>query len=255
MNDLFTVNHLQLDIDGKRILDDVSFSMKAGEKVAVIGANGSGKSSLISVLTGFLFPSSGTVLCEGKPIPPVSTPGELRAYRTKIGHMHQGLNLVERLSVLENVLVGRLGKNSSSATWFRKFRAEDHDVAIRALEQVNLAHKARQRTSTLSGGERQRVAIARVLAQETKILFADEPTSALDPFARQETADLLGQLSADLNLTLFVAIHDVDLLPKLCDRVLGMKHGKIVIDQNLASLETQKLKGIYGRSEEQYDQG
>src|SRR5690606_16714942 len=189
MTDLFHIDDVSLQLENHQILDGVSFRIEEGERLAIIGANGSGKSTLLNVLTGFRKPDHGSVRFKNQPVETLRKASDLRAYRAELGMVYQGLNLVGRLSVMQNVLIGRLGRNQSWRTVLRSFSSQDRQIAEEALKRVNLLHKAEQRTDSLSGGERQRVAIARAIAQESRIIIADEPTSALDPLASREIGE------------------------------------------------------------------
>lgn len=245
MSNILDVKNISLSLGSASVLENVNFSVKNGEKIAIVGANGSGKSSLLSVISCFLTPSQGSVLFHGQNVTRFNRNDQLRSYRSQVGIVHQGGNLVGRLSALENVLVGRLGKNHSPRTWMRKFTNTDRKTAEIALEKVGLSHKRDQRTDTLSGGERQRVSIARAIAQEATLLLADEPTSALDPKASRATADLLVQLADEFGLTLLLVLHDIELLPVVSNRVIGLCDGRIEFDEASEHLQPGQLARLY----------
>jgi phosphonate transport system ATP-binding protein len=158
----------------------------------------------------------------------------------------QEYNLVERLSVMENVLSGRLGYVSAWRAWMRKFSAEDVGRAFGLLEQVGMADFANQRADALSGGQRQRVSIARALMQSPALLLADEPTSSLDPRTSVEILELMTNQAKNLEIPVMINIHDVSLAQRFADRVLGMANGKIVFDGSPSDLKEEHLKTIYG---------
>ncbi|MBI5789938.1 MAG: ATP-binding cassette domain-containing protein [Rhodocyclales bacterium] len=212
-----------------------------GERVAVIGPNGAGKSSLLRLLTGFLKPEQGEIRVLGRS--PLANPGELRRLRGEIGQVLQGLHLVQRLSAIDNVLIGALGRLSGWRTWARWHRVEDIAMALAALQQVGLAERAGERVDRLSGGERQKVAIARMLMQGPRLILADEPTAALDPHAAQEVCALLAGAAA--GATLVSVVHNPDLLPLLADRVIGFKSGAPLFDLPVSMVDDVVFGVLY----------
>jgi len=245
MNPVFDVKEATLKIDGKTILEAISFAVQPGESIAIIGPNGAGKTSLIHLLTGFIAPTSGEVWFQGTNLSERATKQQQRNRHTSVGIVHQGLSLVGRLSAKENVLIGRLGKNKAITTWFRHFKPEDHRFADDALRKVGLLSKADQRTDTLSGGERQRVAIARSLVQEARVMIADEMTAALDPNASKEIAGLMSGLKEQLNLSIVSILHDLELLPIMAERVVGMANGSIRFDLPTKEIDDELLKNLF----------
>ncbi len=226
---------LTLEIDRLRIAH--------GERVAIIGPNGAGKSSLLRVLSGFARPERGVVAVLGRQV----SDAQVRSLRSEIGQVHQGLHLVQRLSVVDNVLIGALGRLSGWRTWTRCYRAEDSEEADAALRRVGLPAKAQVRVDQLSGGERQKVAIARMLMQRPRLILADEPTAALDPQAAAEVCALLAE--AARGATLVSVVHNPALLPLLADRVIGLRQGRICFDLPVAQVGAPELAMLYGRSE------
>jgi phosphonate transport system ATP-binding protein len=158
----------------------------------------------------------------------------------------QEFNLVERLSVIENVLCGRLGYLPSWRAWLRKFPQEDINQAFKLIDQVGLGEFATQRADSLSGGQRQRVGIARAMMQNPDVIMADEPTSSLDPKTSVEIMELLKQVSATQHIPVLINIHDVNLAQRFCDRIIGMSQGHIVFDGPPSELSPEHLKQIYG---------
>ena len=190
-------------------------------------------------------PTSGEILFRGQDLVRLSAP-ELRAARRHIGMVFQEYNLVERLSVIENVLCGRLGYVPAWRAWLRKFPASDVDRAFQLLDAVGLGDFATQRADRLSGGQRQRVGIARALMQEPDLILADEPTSSLDPKTSVEIMELIARRASERNIPVIVNIHNVDLARRFADRIVGMAKGEIVFDGPPAALQDSHLLAIYG---------
>lgn len=230
---------------GKPVLRDISFEVSGTSSVAIIGPSGTGKSTLIRCVNKLIPPTAGTVYISGEDITALSGK-KLRQARRKIGMVFQEFNLVERLSVMENVLSGRLGYVSSWRAWLRKYPAEDVQRAFELLESIGLLDFARQRADSLSGGQRQRVGIARAIMQEPHVLLADEPTSSLDPKTSVEIMELLVSLSEASDIPLVINIHDVELAKRFTSRVIGLSKGGIVYDGPPAELTNDHLKEIYG---------
>ncbi len=230
---------------GKPVLQDISFEVTGNTSVAIIGPSGTGKSTLIRCVNKLIPPTSGNVYVSGENITRLSGK-ELRMARRKIGMVFQEFNLVERLSVMENILSGRLGYVSPLRAWLRKYPQEDINRAYGLLESVGLIDFAQQRADSLSGGQRQRVGIARAIMQEPHVLLADEPTSSLDPKTSVEIMELLVSLSEQQEIPLLINIHDVDLAKRYTSRVIGLSKGGIVYDGAPADLTNDHLKEIYG---------
>ena len=229
--------------DGRALLDIDSLDIRHGERIAIVGHNGAGKSTLLRLLTGFMPAAHGTVEVLGRDLTVRPSDQELRALRREVGQIHQGLHLVARLSALENVLIGSLGRVVGWRSWVRYFPAAELARAEAALHAVGLLARARTRADKLSGGERQKVAIARLLVQQPKLILADEPTASLDPAAAGEVCHLLAQ--AARQATLISVVHNPSLLPLLADRVIGLKNGRIAFDLPLAAVDDQKLTNLY----------
>ncbi|MCL4761604.1 MAG: phosphonate ABC transporter ATP-binding protein [Burkholderiales bacterium] len=232
-------------VPGKPVLVDIDLAIEARGITAIIGASGSGKSTLIRCVNRLVDPTSGQILFDGVDLARLSGRA-LRHARRHIGMVFQEYNLVERLSVMENLLCGRLGFVSPWRAWRRSFPSDDVRQAHELLEVVGLAGFARQRADALSGGQRQRVGIARAVMQKPKLLLADEPTSSLDPKTSVEIMELLAGVARERGIPVLVNMHDVDLAKRFADRVVGMAGGRIVFDGPPDGLDDAELTRIYG---------
>lgn len=229
---------------GQKILLDVeSLHIQSGEHVAVLGKNGAGKSTLLKLLTGFISPQAGRVLVNNQPVYPHPGERKLRQVRSQTGQVFQGLHLVGRLTVLENVLIGGLAAMPRLRSWARLFTPIETQKAMDALHTVGMAGFSGVRADKLSGGERQKVAVARMLMQQPSLILADEPTAALDPTAARDTCELLRRVSHQR--TLISVLHNEALVPMLADRVIGLKAGKIVLDCPVDDQLEQRLSALY----------
>jgi phosphonate transport system ATP-binding protein len=230
---------------GQPVLRDVSFEIQSRGLVAIIGPSGTGKSTLIRCVNRLVEPTSGEILFRGQDIVQLTGP-ELRAIRRHIGMIFQEYNLVERLSVIENVLCGRLGYVPVWRAWLRRFSAADISRAFQLLDAVGLSEFANQRADQLSGGQRQRVGIARALMQEPDLLLADEPTSSLDPKTSVEIMELIANRAGERDIPTIVNMHNVDLARRFAERIIGMSKGAIVFDGPPQALKDSHLLEIYG---------
>lgn len=232
-------------VPGKPVLKGISFEVTGRSTVAIIGPSGTGKSTLLRCINRLIEPTGGEISVSGQDITKLSG-RELRLARHYIGMVFQEFNLVERLSVIENVLCGRLGFTPVWRAWLRKYPQEDINRAFELVEKVGLADFVKERADALSGGQRQRVGIARAVMQNPHIIMADEPTSSLDPKTSVEIMELLNEFSEAQNIPLLINIHDVDLARRFADRVIGMSQGHIVFDGKPDELDDSHLKEIYG---------
>lgn len=232
-------------VAGKPVLTGINLEIASDGFTAVIGPSGTGKSTLLRCINRLVEPTSGQIVFDGQPVTTLKR-AALRGVRRQIGMVFQEYNLVERLTVMENVLSGRLGYVSAWAAWLRKYPSADIDHAFELLEAVGLADFAQQRADALSGGQRQRVGIARALMQRPKLLLADEPTSSLDPRTSVEVLEILAQLAKQQNVPVIVNMHDVSLAKRFASRVIGMAGGQIVYDGGPEGLGDDMLKTIYG---------
>ena len=230
---------------GVPVLKGIDLTIAGVGITAIIGPSGTGKSTLIRCINRLVEPTAGEILFQGVDLAKLKG-AELRAARRKIGMVFQEYNLVERLTVMENVLTGRLGYMSAFKAWLRKFTPEDIEEAFNLLDAVGLASFANQRADALSGGQRQRVGIARAVMQHPEILLADEPTSSLDPKTSVEIMELMANLAGKRNIPVIVNIHNVDLAKRFCQRMIGMTGGKVVFDGTPAQLTDATLQTIYG---------
>jgi len=232
-------------VPGTPVLDDISLTIAGRGITAVIGPSGTGKSTLIRCINRLVTPTSGDIVFDGQDLTKLSGRA-LREARRRIGMVHQEYNLVERLSVIENVLCGRLGFVPVWRAWLRKFKREDIARAFDLLDAVGLGDFAQRRADQLSGGQRQRVGIARALMQEPALLLADEPTSSLDPKTSVEIVTLMAELAGARGIPVIVNIHNVELAKRFAHRIIGMAGGKVVFDGPPSDLRDSHLQVIYG---------
>ena len=233
---------------GDKALRDVSVRIDGREVVAMIGPSGAGKSTFVRCINRLVEPTTGKVLLDGRELTGLDE-DELREARRNVGMVFQEYNLVERLTVMENVLSGRLGYVSNWAALRRNFPPEDVERAYELLDLVGLDGMEDKRVDELSGGQRQRVGIARAVVQEPKIVLADEPTSSLDPETSRDVMELLTDIAVERDVPVLINIHEVDLAERYADRILGLHGGKLVFDGPAADL-TEESKGVIYRGEE-----
>ncbi len=240
--------------DGTRALDGVDLRVDHGELVAIVGLSGAGKSTLLRCINRLIEPTDGSIRyvpLNGKPAFEVTDlqGNALRQYRSNVGMIFQHFNLVPRLSVLLNVLAGRLSHVGTFASLFHRFPGEDIERALAALKRVGIVEKAYQRAGELSGGQMQRVGIARALVQDPEILLADEPVASLDPATSSDILNHLRTICTEDGLTLLINLHSVDLVRRFCRRALGFRAGKKVFDGPTDGLGREQYREIYGVEE------
>ncbi|RZT42807.1 phosphonate ABC transporter ATP-binding protein [Cupriavidus agavae] len=233
----------------RKALDDVTLHIAPGEMVALLGASGSGKSTLLRHVAGFVTgdAGSGEILVNGRT---VQRNGRLardvRRVRAEIGFVFQQFNLVGRLPVITNVLVGMLTRIPAWRSLTRIFKAEEVQAGLDALAQVGIDDYAFQRASTLSGGQQQRAAIARTLVQNARVILADEPIASLDPESSRRVMSLLSQINRTRKVAVVVSLHQVDVAMRYCPRVVALRQGKVVYDGPSAALTPGMLRDLYG---------
>jgi phosphonate transport system ATP-binding protein len=230
---------------GDEALQGVSFAIDSDETVAIIGPSGAGKSTLIRCINRLVEPTDGRVVLDGKEVTQLSK-SNLKAARKDMGFIFQEFNLIERLTVMENVLMGRLGDVSVWDCFRRNFEEEDVRRAYELLEQVGIAGLENNRADELSGGQRQRVGIARAVMQDPKILLVDEPTSSLDPESSHTVMRLLREITEESDTPALINIHDVDLAKEYGERIIGINDGSIVFNGSPDELDEQEQNRIYG---------
>ena len=233
---------------GDLALDSVDLDVPAGQVMALIGPSGAGKSTLIRCVNRLVEPTAGQVMLDGQDITRLGSAG-LRRARRRMGMIFQEYALVERLSVMENVLSGRLGYTGFWASWFRRFARADVAEAFRLLDRVGLTEMADKRADALSGGQRQRVGLLRALMQNPALLLVDEPTASLDPKTSRQIMRLLVELCQERGLAAIVNIHDVALAQQYARRIVGLRAGRIVFDGPPEALTAQTLSDIYGEED------
>lgn len=239
---------------GRQALHELDLSVGAGEMVALIGPSGSGKSTLLRHLSGLACADrdvGGSVAILGRR---VQNNGRLdkqvRRVRADIGYIFQQFNLISRVSVLGNVLMGRLGRISRLRGTLGRFSAQDKELAMTSLERVGMADYAWQRASTLSGGQQQRVAIARALTQQAELILADEPIASLDPESARNVMDILRDINETDGKTVVVSLHQVDYARRYCERVVALKSGHIHYDGAVDALSDSFLSHLYGSGQD-----
>ncbi len=230
---------------GDTALSDVTLSVPEGQILGLIGPSGAGKSTLIRCINRLVEPSAGKVMLGDVDLVSLGKT-DLRRQRRRIGMIFQEFALVERLTVMENVLSGRLGYVPFWRSFLRRFPPSDIERAYRLLDRVGLMEHADKRADALSGGQRQRVGIARALAQEPELLLVDEPTASLDPKTSRQIMRLLTEICAERNLPAIVNIHDVPLAQQFMQRIVGLRAGRVVFDGPPADLTEAALTQIYG---------
>jgi len=233
---------------GELALKGVTLDIPKGQVLALIGPSGAGKSTLIRCVNRLVQPTSGSIVLKGTELTKLSS-SALRKARRRMGMIFQEYALVERLTVMENVLSGRLGYVGFWRSYFRKFPSADVQEAYRLLDRVGLKHMADKRADELSGGQRQRVGICRALIQDPDLLLVDEPTASLDPKTSRQIMRLIQELCSERGLTAIINIHDVFLAQMFSQRVVGLELGSVVYDGKPEGLTSEVLTRIYGEED------
>lgn len=227
-------------------MKDLNLEIKPGEFVVVVGSSGAGKSTLLRAVNGLNRLSSGSVEVDGQAVPQKEG-RELRMLRKRVGMIFQDFRLVKRLTVLSNVLIGRLAHVPGWRAMLNLWPAHDKQVAMTALERVGITEKAWVKASQLSGGQQQRVGIARALAQEPAIILADEPVASLDPVTTHQIMKDLVRINRELGITTLVNLHFLDLARQYGQRIIGLRFGELVYDGSAATVTDDDFRNIYGR--------
>ena len=238
------VKNLRAGYAGREILKAVSFQVDADDFFAIIGPSGAGKSTLIRCVNRLVEPTGGQVLFHGVDLLQLDQ-ARLREARRNIGMIFQEFNLIERLSVMDNVLTGRLGYTGTLRSLMRMFTAEDIRQALALLDRVGLGEYVDKRADRLSGGQRQRVGIARALIQNPRLLLVDEPTSSLDPKISREVMGLIREIAREFHIPVLCNIHDVELATEFCTHVIGLQDGVKKFEGRPGELNAQALHEIY----------
>lgn len=231
--------------NGVQALQGVSFDVKKGEFLVIIGLSGSGKSTLLRCINRLHDPTSGEIIFAGQNVATISGP-DIRALRKKVGMIFQQFNLIPRHSVLSNVLMGRLGSMKALPSMLGLFSEQDKKNAMKYLQLVGIDDKARIRADQLSGGQQQRVAIARALTQDPQILLADEPVASLDPATCHTVMDYLKKVNQELGITIVCNLHFLSLVRQYATRVIALQAGKIVYDGSPHEIDDAWFERIYG---------
>ena len=233
--------------NGFKGLSGVNLEIAKGEFVAIVGLSGAGKSTLIRTVNGLVPYTQGTLTVNGSLVDPRSK-SKLRRVRSKVGMIFQSFNLVTRVSVLNNVLLGRSSMTSTLRSMLGWYREDEKELAFECLERVGILEKAYHRASSLSGGQQQRVAIARVLAQQPEVILADEPVASLDPPTAHKVMRDLRRIQQEDGITCVVNMHHLDLARAYADRVIGMRGGEVVFDGPVAEATDEVIEKVYQRS-------
>ena len=229
-------------------VDGIDLAIRPGEFVVILGRSGSGKTTFLRALNRLVEPTAGRVSVAGRAVTGAA-PAELRAARRQIGMIFQQFNLVRRVSVIDNVLAGRLGYMAPLPSLLGRVPAADRALARECLGRVGLAHLAERRADTLSGGEQQRVAIARALAQAPSVILADEPTASLDPALTTEIMGILKSINAERGLTLVVSQHQLETALAYATRIVGFRRGRVTFDGPPSAVTPAVVEAIYGGEE------
>ena len=232
---------------GEPVLKNLDLTVAGETVISVIGSSGAGKSTLLRCINRLVEPTSGSIVLNGTELTKLKG-RDLRMARRKIGMVFQSFNLVDRLTVMENVMSGRLGYLTTWAAISRRYPKDDIHRAYELMERVGISHYADTRADGLSGGERQRVGVVRALMQQPEILLADEPTASLDPRTSEQIMQLLRDLAGELKLPVLINIHNVTEAKQYTDRIVGMRYGRIIFDDAPSALTEDAMEAIYSGS-------
>ncbi|MEH7120975.1 phosphonate ABC transporter ATP-binding protein [Neobacillus vireti] len=239
---MIEANNLTKNFERKIALSSLSFTIKQGELVALIGPSGAGKTTLLNSITGLVPITGGTLLIDGKPL---SAYKKGKIFSKKVGVIRQQFDLIGPLAVIHNVLAGKLSEWGTFKSLFSLLVPQEKDLALKALNRVGLNDKAYQITSTLSGGEQQRVAMARLMVQKPEIILADEPVASLDPARADDILSMLTKIVTEENQTLITSLHSVEYARKYFTRIISMKNGEIFFDLPTDQVTDDLLEELY----------
>ena len=242
---MLVLDDLRKHFPRTRAVDGVSLTIPRGQLVGVIGPSGAGKSTLLRLINRLAEPDGGRVWFEDVEVTRLRG-AELRRWRARCAMVFQQFNLVPRLDVLTNVLIGRVSYHGTLSAVLERFTEAERALAVRALVRMDLLDQAFQRADTLSGGQQQRVAIARALVQQPVVLLADEPVASLDPRNAERVMDLLAAINRDEGITLVCNLHSLDLARRYCDRIVALDGGRVAFDGPPAALDADRVAAIYG---------
>lgn len=249
MQPIIRVNKLSKTFHHHQALSSVDLQVNEGEMVALLGPSGSGKSTLLRHLSGLITSDKASechVELLGRSVQKAGRlAGDIRKSRARTGYIFQQFNLVNRLTVLENVLIGALGSTPFWRTCISWFTREQKQRALQALTRVGMAQLAYQRVSTLSGGQQQRVAIARALMQQAKVILADEPIASLDPESARIVMETLHDINRLDGITVVVTLHQVDYALRYCERIVALRQGQVFYDGSSAAFDSERLGNLY----------
>ena len=245
MTAALTLTNISKIFDETRAVDNVSLKIEKGQFIGVIGRSGAGKSTMLRLINRLIDPTAGSVTFQGTEITALKGK-QLRNWRRDCAMIFQQFNLVERLDVLTNVLIGRLAEHDFLSSMAMRFTDMERAMALQALDRLDLVQQALQRAGTLSGGQQQRVAIAKALVQKPKIMLADEPIASLDPANATLVMDSLRQINKEDGLTVLVNLHTLDTARAYCDRIIAMRNGRVFFDGVAAQLNDDVVRDIYG---------
>jgi phosphonate transport system ATP-binding protein len=242
---MFELKDVTRKFGNKLAVDSVTLSIPQGQMVGIIGRSGAGKSTLLRMINRLAVPSSGSILFSGTEVSTLRGKA-LRDWQRDCAMIFQQFNLVPRLDVLTNVMLGRLNHRSTTLSLLNIFSREERIDAINALERLGIEQTAMQMAGTLSGGQQQRVAIARALMQKPKMLLADEPIASLDPLNAKIVMDALRDINEREGITVITNLHTLDTARSYCERIIGMAAGRVVFDGPPSDLTAEAVKAIYG---------
>jgi phosphonate transport system ATP-binding protein len=248
---MLQINGLSRRFGDRLAVDDITLSVPAGQMVGIIGRSGAGKSTLLRMVNRLQEPTSGTIRFGTTEVTALRGRA-LRDWRTACAMIFQQFNLVPRLDVLTNVLIGRLNHRGTLPSLFGMFTAAERAQALRALERFDLAEVALARAGQISGGQQQRVAICRALLQEPRLMLADEPIASLDPRNAQVVMDALRRINREDGLTVLCNLHHLDTARAYCDRIIALQKGRLMFDGPPDALTAEKVREIYGVTEAEF---